>query len=355
MNEITIEQSNSDDCQGPALTVNCLAQRFASIPEPLRVFRGIIEPSVGCFFGPSKSGKTTLVENLMFALAAGKDAYLGDPIHSSKRKVLLINLEEYPRSRTLRNKRQIEAITREQRDSPGCVENVYVIDDTFPRYFTTDEHWDSFDREIGRISPSVVMLDSMTRLTLDSIEDSSVATKIMKRLREITHRHGIALILVHHTQKINDRPITLASLAGSRVIGQEMDFMIGVNRLSNNVRYLKDVAYRYYPDDAEYVLKFQIDFNQIIQPLGEAYESDLLRAATTQTTVNENDQIILNYFLEVTSQDAAVVVHTPDLYDRFVNTGTMTRPTLHAALKRLENSGVIHKPEKGTYLLRIHN
>jgi RecA-family ATPase len=354
MNEVTDQPTNSD-CQGPALTIDCLDQKFASIPEPLRVFRGIKEESIGCFFGPSKSGKTTLVENLMFSLAAGKDTFLGDPIQSSKRKGLLINLEEFPRSRNSRNKRQVEAISREQNGNTDWIHNVLVIDDTFPRYLTTDEHWEALDREIGRISPSVVMLDSVTRLTLDSIEDSSVATRLMKQLREISHRHGIALILIHHTQKMDNRPITLASLAGSRVIGQEMDFMIGVNRLSNNVRYLKDVAYRYYPDDAEHVLKFQIDFNQIIQPLGTAYESDLIRDATATTAVNENDQILLNHFIEVTNGEAGVVIQTKDLYEKFINTGTMTRPTLHTALKRLENNGLILKPEKGSYILRTSN
>lgn len=143
-------------------------------------------------------------------------------------------------------------------------------------------------------------------------------------------------------------------MAGSRVIGQEMDFMIGVNRLSNNVRYLKDVAYRYYPDDAEHVLKFQIDFNQIIQPLGTAYESDLIRDATATTAVNENDQILLNHFIEVTNGEAGVVIQKKDLYEKFINTGTMTRPTLHTALKRLENNGLILKPEKGSYILRTN-
>lgn len=340
-----------DNCVGPALTVDCIAERLAGTPEPPRIFRGIIKPSLGCFFGPSKSGKTTLVENLAFSIAAGIDSFLSDPLVCQNPRVLLVSMEEYYRSRTERNKRQMEAFTQKYGLPTAWRENVFVVDETFPRYLITEEHWAILESEIERIRPSLVMLDSLTRATVDSIEDSSVATKLMKRLREIAHKHDIALVLIHHSQKLDDKPLTLASLAGSRVVGQELDFMIGINRTSAGIRYLKDVAYRYAPDDTEFVQKFSIDFNQIIIQEEQVHESDLLINAGGNREAIPSDQILMACFHELTGGDCSVLVQTTELYAKLVNTGKLSRPTLHAALHRLEAARILLKPQKGTYHL----
>ena len=348
------ESINTNECQGHAISIKCMSEKLQGIPEPPKIFRGIIRPSVGCFFGPSKTGKTTLAENLALSIAAGLDEFLGEPIECSNRRVLFVNMEEYYRSRTLRNQRQITAITNKYGLDQTWQENVFVVDEEFPRYMLTDDHWKLLDKEIEKVQPGIVVMDSVTRTTMDSIEDSSVSTKLMKRFREVAHKHNIALIFIHHSQKMDNRPITISSLAGSRVIGQEMDFMIGINRTSLNVRYMKDVAYRYHPDDSEFVLKFEIDFNQLINPVGEAHESDVISAATNHSpALNDNDSIVQEMILELTGGDESIIIQAAELYEKIVNTGILSRPTLHASLKRLENNGLILKPEKGTY--RINN
>lgn len=338
-------------CHGPAITIDCMSQKLAEIPDPPRIFRGIIEPSLGCFFGPSKSGKTTLVENLAFSIASGRQEFLGDAISCENKRVLLVSLEEYYRSRTIRNQKQISAYNTTYSLDSYWTENIFVIDDTFPRYLITEEHWTMLEKVIERVQPSMVMIDSLTRLTIDSIEDSSVASKLMKRLREIAHRHGIALVLIHHSQKMDNRPVTISTLAGSRVVGQELDFMIGVNRTTQNIRYVKDVAYRYWPDDNEHVMKFSIGPDQMIEPLGNAYEHEILSIADSANSTFDSDIIVQNQFMELVAADPSIVVKTSVLYDRLITPGLISRPTLHAALKRLEAKGVITKPEKGCYIL----
>ncbi len=346
-----VAKEDAQDCIGPALTIDCLSKQLDGIPEPKYVFRGIPIPSIGCVFGPSKSGKTTLVENLLLSVAAGKTEFLGDPIQSENRRVLFVGLEEYCRARTSRNMRQMAAYCDESDINNLWRENVFVIDDSFPRYLTSESHWEMLDREIERIKPGFVVLDSLTRLTVDPIEDSSVATKLMRRLRELAYRHDIVLILIHHTQKMENRPITLSTLAGSRVVGQEVDFLIGVNRSTNNVRYLKDVAYRYYPDDSDKVLKFSITDQQLIEANGYVYENEILSSAMGPAALNDSDQLLLNYLQNLTGDDPSIIFRTGELYEGLINTQKMSKPTLHAALKRLENSGQVEKVEKGTYRL----
>lgn len=348
-----VSVTSIENCTGPALTLDCMSERLAGLQEPPRIFRGIIRPSLGCFFGPSKSGKTTLVENLAFSIASGQSRFLNDEINCDNKRVLLVSMEEYYRSRTVRNMRQMEAYTKKYNLDPSWRDNVFVVDDTFPRYLITDEQWDLLEAEISRVNPGLVMLDSVTRTTIDSIEDSSVSTKLMKRLRELAHKHNIALVLIHHSQKMDDRPITISTMAGSRVIGQEMDFMIGVNRTSQNIRYIKDVAYRYWPDDSEFVLKFSIDFDQMITAEEEVHESDILSNATSANDILNSDITVEAHLMDITGGDTSVLVKTSELYDRIVTTGIMAKPTLHASLKRLEKNGKILKPDKGYYRINV--
>lgn len=340
-----------DPCLGPSMSIDCLSAKLAGTPELKYIYRGIPEQSFGVFFGPSKSGKTTLVENLALHLVAGQTEFLGDSIYSSSRRVLLISCEEFYRNRTSRNQRQIEYLNSQLNLDRSWTNNLFVVNDEFPRYFFTEDHWILLEKEIERVQPSLVMIDSLTRLSIDPIEDSTNATKLMKRLRELTHKHGIALVLIHHTSKMDNKPITIASLAGSRVVGQEVDYLLGVNRTTNGTRYLKNVAFRYAADDDEKVLKFRINNSQIVEEIGYFTENEIILKGGGLTDLNDSDTLVLNHIMQETQGDFSTVLKTGDLYTALIETGITTKPTLHAALNRLEQSGIINKPEKGFYKL----
>jgi hypothetical protein len=339
---------SSEMCTGPALPLNCLIERVATEPELKMIFRGITHQSCGVIFGPSKSLKTTAVETLGMHIAAGLPEFLGEPLMAPGRRVLFVSMEEFYKNRTKRNKKQIDYLTITHQLQPGWEENIFVVDEEFPRYMFTDAHWSSLEREIERVQPNVVMLDSMTRMTIDPIEDSTVASKVTRKLREIAYKYGIALLVIHHSQKIENRPLTLATLAGSRVIGQEMDFIIGINRTLGNVRYLKDVAYRYASDDAEKVLTFQANAGQLVEPIGYMYENELLTPGPINHK-NSNKTQIMEYIKNSTQNDPSVLVETSLLHSHFVGTGQMTRTTLHNALNRLIDERNIKRVGLGAY------
>jgi hypothetical protein len=151
---------------------------------------------------------------------------------------------------------------------------------------------------------------------------------------------------------MENRPITLATLAGSRVIGQELDFMIGINRTSDNDRYIKDVAYRYASDDSEFVTKFIINEHLVIESLGPAREHKLLEGTVVPDDQNQNDHLLSQYFMDYTQGDVSVIVETKNLMQQFVTPQMMSRPTLHASLDRLIENGSIYKVAVGKYALK---
>jgi hypothetical protein len=128
--------------------------------------------------------------------------------------------------------------------------------------------------------------------------------------------------------------------------------MIGVNRTFNNIRYIKDVAYRYASDDTDKVLKFRINDSQIIESAGFCTEAELF-ASNNGGQMNDSDALVLQYFIEKTGNDESVIVITADLYQYFIESQTLTKPTLHAALNRLVNTGAIEKVAKGEYRIRV--
>jgi hypothetical protein len=352
MQEVNINNIEVPNCIGPSINLSCMIDRVNEMPPQNYLFRGIKIPSIGSIFGVPKGGKTIVVESLAYSLAAGLPQFIGENIYTGNNRVLLISLEEYFQSRTERNQKQIRYFTEKYDLDPNWINNVFVVDENFPKHLLTDADWKMLDDEIGRINPTMVMIDSLTRLTIEPIEDSTVATKLMKKLREITYKHNIAMLLIHHTHKMENRPITLATLAGSRVIGQELDFMIGINRTSDNDRYIKDVAYRYASDDSEFVTKFIINEHLVIDSLGPAREHKLLEGTVSPDDQNPNDLKLQQYFLDYKQDDISVIIETKTLKEQFVDTGIMSGPTLHASLKRLINNNTILQPEKGKYALK---
>lgn len=353
MEEVKLEQViEVPNCNGPSVTLRCMIDRVNDMPPQHFLYKGIKVPSLGAIFGVPKAGKTIMAESLGLSVAAGLDEFLGEKIYVGNQRVMFFGLEEYYPSRTKRNEKQMEYFTTAYSLPPNWIDNIFVLDENFPKHILTDADWNLLDQEIDRIKPTMVMIDSLTRLTLEPIEDSTIASKLMKKLKELTHKHNIALVLIHHTHKMENRPITLATLAGSRVIGQELDFMIGINRTNDNDRYIKDVAYRYAADDSEFVTKFIINEHLVIESLGPAREHNLLEGIVSSDNQNQNDQLLSQYFKDFTQGDVAVIVETKNLVQQFVTPQMMSKPTLHASLDRLIENGTIYKVSIGKYALK---
>lgn len=330
--------------------INHLIERVNKEPPPLYIFRGIVHPSVGVFYGPAKSGKTVLAESMLMHIASGTTEFLNQPLFIPHPKVLIVGMEEFYRNRTIRNRNQIEYLNKKLGLAPSWSSNFHVVDDTFPRILHGDAHWDLLKREIDRLQPSMVVLDSLTRLSSDPIEESTVAQKLMQRLRDIAYSRGVTLIVIHHAHKIDDRLLVMSNMAGSRVIAQELDFMIGVNRLSNGTRYMKDIAYRYASEDSASVMTFTINDHQIIE-VGDYYSERELLKDVEPKYLTQNDSLVLSFIMESTKEKISEAVTTSALMGKFVNSKVMSKPTLHACLDRLVESQAIHKATRGEYMI----
>ncbi len=314
-------------------------------PVPL-IWSGIKKNSFGFAFGPSKSGKTTFCENLGMCIAAGMTEFFGLPLSSESSTVLFISLEEYWQNRTERNKKQAAHVS-EMLGSDTWMEKFKVINELVPRQIASDEDWAEIEKMIVNAGANVVFIDSLTRLYEGGIEDSAVAKKICLKLRELTDRLNITLVVIHHTPKQIGKPLTQDSLAGSRILAQDADFAIGIGKSLDNRRYFKEIFFRYHQEQSDNVTVFDINGSQWLVPGIKLPEAALLQEPDGRRD-ETNPDLIFDFIDEKTNSPQGET-YTKEMMTEFVTPGTISKQTLYNCLGSLEKDGRITKLRKGTF------
>lgn len=328
------------------VTLDSLIARHDKEPPVPFIWGGIKKQSFGFIFGPSKSGKTTFCENLAMCLAAQLQSFFGQPITPENYTVLFISLEEYWQNRTERNKKQA-LLLNENLGSTDWMQNYKVINEQVPRLINTDEDWAQIESMIRINKANIVFIDSLSRLYEGGIEDSGLAKKVSLKLRELSNKLQITLIVIHHTPKQIGKPITQDSLAGSRILGQEADFLIGVGKSNDGKRYYKEVSFRYKQEQSESVTLFEIDNNQWLIQGAELPESALLKDKDGRAD-DTNPEQVFEFISEKTISPAGET-YTSELQAEFVASGIMSKQTLYNCLNRLEKDERIQKLGRGVY------
>lgn len=320
-----------------------MIKRVKSEPRQTFIYSGIKENAVGFVFGPSKSGKTTYCENLAFTIASGKNEFLGLPVSIENKKVLIVSLEEFYQNRTERNIIQSQPLIEDLGED--WIDNIQVANDTVPQFIGGDEEWGLLENMVKEHQPGLVVFDSLSRIDEGKIEESENAKFIMAKMKKIAQECKTAIIIIHHTKKIGNEPLTMHSMAGSRVLSQEGDFFIGINVTDMGKRYIKEVAFRYKENDTENVTEFKIDENLWLKSIKKTTESKLL-ALSDGRTDRTNTNIILDFIKNSEKEE----ISSKELYDEFVPK-KMSKPAIHDNLDKLIDDERIEKPSRGRYKL----
>ncbi|MEO0584231.1 MAG: bifunctional DNA primase/helicase [Bacteroidota bacterium] len=320
-----------------------LRQLLQDTPRQEHLYLGIPPVSFGYVVGPPKSGKTTYCEGLAFSIAAGLDTYLGHPLHAPHPTVIFLSMEEFWRNRMERNEQQIQRIIDQQGEA--WIRNVHMASENFPPNLVTDSDWQLIEAAIARIKPSVVFIDSLSRCYTGAIEDSRIAKQLTTRLRALVQKYQICLILIHHTPKQIGRPLTIDSIAGSRVLAQEADFAIGISQTLSKQRYLKPIFYRYAQEDEE-VQCFQFTDDLWIQPTETTTEALLLTPPEDGHTYDSRNEVW--DYIQTYCQEHDHIT-TQQLIQVFVQTGEIGKASLHRYLKFWQERGKLEKMGHGKY------
>ncbi|MDP3314376.1 AAA family ATPase [Lutibacter sp.] len=324
------------------LTLNEMLVKYETAPKTNFLWSGIKEKSFGLVFGPSKSGKTIFCENLAMSIAMGKDEFFEYPLDGIPKKVLFVGLEEFWLSRIERNRMQFEVLNEEEQLLIGENYRFQPID--FSKRIVRESDYDNLINTIMDSEAEVVFIDSITRMNLGQLENSADSEKLMQKLREVCYDLKITLICIHHTTKMFDCPITMDKIKGSAVFAQESDFAIGVSRTSKNHRYVKNVFFRYAPDDSDIVKEFEIDNSCWLNHLNDVDEDELL-ARTDKRRATEKPEIISSYL----DNNSTCTYTKKELYNILSNDLGIKERQYGSYLQNLEKERKIFSPSLGNY------
>jgi hypothetical protein len=331
--------------------IDDLLRNVKSLPKENFYFEGIKENSLNLLVAQSKVGKTTMAENLATCIAAGYDNYLGKRVWSGEnKKVLIINLEEFYVARTGRNAKQI-AYMDTLIGNTEWHKNLITSPVDSPRYINTNKQWQWLSDQIEKYETPFVCLDSLSRMHgSESIEDSSTSIRLMEKVKKIQEKTKTTILIVHHTNKLSNEPISMSDMAGSRILSQEADAIIALNKTPSGKRYFKPICYRYSDDSGEMVLLFERNEHQWLIPKGEVKEYKILKEFDYRVN-DSNSKSILNHIIAATGGDRSIIVTTKELTEAFVKTKIISGVTLHTALKKLEKDGEIVRAGTAKYTL----
>lgn len=324
------------------LNFSQIRELYKAMPPKKMLWSGIKEKSFGLVFGPSKSGKTIFCENLAIAIAVGRDSYFDYPLDGIPKKVLFIGLEECWDNRVERNILQFETLNEEEQLLMN--ENYCFQPIDYAKFITTEENWETLHETIAKSGAEVVFIDSITRLTLDKLEDGKVAGKIMSSLRTISQDLNITLFAIHHTPKLHGSPIVMDSIKGSGIFAQESDFAIGINRTDKKHRYMKNVFFRYASDDDEFVNEFKITDNAWLDLSGEVDEDEILLRTDRRRAEDKRD-LVRDFFDSNPNVSYSYVEAIENLKPKI---GLQDRQ-LKTYLSELSKANKIDGSEKGYY------
>ena len=126
---------------------------------------------------------------------------------------------------------------------------------------------------------------------------------------------------------MKDQVLSLDKVAGSRVIGQEFDVIIGINKIGRK-RYWKVIENRFFAIDDDIANIFEIDGNWQIIPVNQESESDLESEQNKFRRVNKRsiaDDILDVLALKSPAESKEIVKKLIDnhsrsaIYDIFTN------------------------------------
>jgi len=164
----------------------------AQFPEIRWIIKGLIGEGLTMINGAPKIGKSWFVLNLAIAAASGT-FFLGE-LPAAKTDTLYLALEDTER----RIHNRLKKLKAPEAD------NLKIITQWRDGYIGLENYLKA-NREIG-----LVIIDTLARFAhIEDMNDYTITTNAMARLKRIADDLNIAIILIHHAKKQEEDPLVL--------------------------------------------------------------------------------------------------------------------------------------------------
>lgn len=197
------------------------------------VNHAIVEHETTILFGDTGLGKTTLAIQWAIAIA------------EQRKRVLFVNFE----------------LTQQQMgskfDGKVIPNNLYIANIRYElMHDVTDQSQilGEIERLALQYKCEVIIIDNLTNLCINSKEGSEAGNIMLKLISLRMVHNWTMLILAHVPKRKPTDPLTINDLAGSKIISNFADNVIGINKSKkgNAKRYLIQLKYRSLPIELDY-------------------------------------------------------------------------------------------------------
>lgn len=322
------------------LSLSELKEYGESIPKQTFIWGPIVEKSLGIVVGPSKSGKTTFCENLALSIAAEKETFLSFDISQIEGNIALALLEEPLSLRCNRHLELYDTFTENEKEKID--ERIKYIG-VAPHYLSSKEIWQDFTEKVKELSPSILIIDSLGRLTNKNLIDSDNSSFVMKRLRQLNTELDLTSIVIHHTTKLYDVGFpTMDNIKGSTEIVQECDYAIGIGKVDGTSCFNTIVSR--YSETQDKPIKFIRNGKYRLVSSG-VFTDHEIRAANDGRFDNSGPNEILKDIEDLLNSSGEDFVRTKDIKDK----SRFDKRRVQEYLEKLIDQEKINRISKGIY------
>jgi hypothetical protein len=267
------------------------------------------------------------------------------------KKVAFLNLEEDYSITGERLGDEIRELTDEEKLL--FEENFYATPYDFPEFLNSEEDWITIHNYLKTIDASIIFIDSLSHLFVGEIEKSSAAQSMIQNFKRYIGSLNKTIIVIHHTTKGNDRPISQDKVAGSRIISQEFNWGYGFAKIptAEGGTYICHLFNKFQYADENDANLFKMDENKWVRHIRTTNKFTLYKEENIKEDKrydSSNEDLIYNYFVNQNGQGSQDI-SASQLSKEFVETNTMSKDTLYKNIGKLVGSEKIARVEKGMY------
>lgn len=204
----------------------------------------VTQGGLGLMVGPPKAGKSTLVRQLVKAVAQG-DTFLGRNVITGP--VLYLTFEEQP------------AVLKQQFEAVGITDKDPIIMHVGTVFAEPELVFTDIEAAIMEFNPRLVVLDTLFDIIqVESINDYGDVKMALARLRTLARNGNCHILGVHHTNKAGEGN---NSIMGSNAIHGAVDVL---------VRFVQEHERRYIYTNGKHGVHF-IDQEIVFEPVTQTY------------------------------------------------------------------------------------
>ena len=192
----------------------------------------VVEGEVTILFAPTNVGKSILALQIADAISKGKSEYGFESELARGQNVAYVDLENTDPQFAGRYSGHKFSDRLKMLEVPAGVE------------YTTEQLLSNLKDFISKEKCKVLVFDNIS--FMGNLQSANEAMTIIKALRELRDELGITILVVAHTNKKDNKPMTINDLAGSAKVGNLIDAAFALGRVigDTGLRYIKQLKSR---------------------------------------------------------------------------------------------------------------